>query len=199
MTKNEALFADALVTIGAIQFGAFTLSSRITSPIYIDLSIIRSFPDLLNAGSDLLWMLTKQLPDFDAIADVPTGATPIVSAIVSKYGIPMITPRIDKVRSHEAPIDGVFLEGQRIVVIDDVVTTAGSMLVSISALEYRKLRVEHACTLVDREQGGREALKLAGYQLHTVFSLRKLLNRYRNTEAISRKQYSIIMHYLDNS
>ncbi len=159
MLNNKANnFIDALHEIGAIQFGVFTLRSKLKSPIYINLRLLRSFPQLLGETAEMLWAISS--PHIDRVADIPTAATPLVTAITLLKGVPQITPREPKEYGNMAEIDGVYQAGQRVQLYDDLVTTAGSKFPAIKTLEDHGLVVAGVTVLVDREQGGKKSWKM---------------------------------------
>ena len=198
MNENYQSFADGLAKIGAVKFGEFTLRSGVKSPFYLDLRVVRSFPDLLRAGAGILADLALEGPRFDRIADVPTAASPYVGAMCVLHNLPMITPREAKGHGTKTTIEGVFVPGMKVRVIDDLVTMATSKLQTIDVLLKEGLVVEEICVIIDREQGGREELAKAGYHLRSAFTARELIERCYRTNAISGKQYAEVMSYLDS-
>ena len=98
----------------------------------------------------------------------------------------------------QATIDGVYRPGQPVVLFDDLVTTAGSKLSAIRILEAAGLVVKGVCVLIDREQGGKEELKKAGYDLYAAFTLRQLLDHYREMGMINAEQHGLAIRYLDD-
>ena len=72
-------------------------------------------------------------------------------------------------------IEGPFAAGDRVVVVEDVITTGGSALKAIKAVEAEGGEVIAVLSLVDREEGGREAIERAGYPVHTLVGVSDLL------------------------
>lgn len=202
MTNAKKKLALDLFKIGAIKFGAFKLKLHETnpdaplSPIYIDLRILRSFPEVVDSATTVYEQLISGL-SFDMYADVPTAATPLVAVLSYKTQIPMITPRKDeKTHGIKRPIDGIFKPGQIVLLVDDLITLAESKLETISALEENGLKVLDVAVLVDREQGGVEQLKLRGYNCHAAFKLKELLRFYLDSDKITKEQYEKVVAYL---
>lgn len=133
--------AKRLLESGAVRFGSFRLKlheenpGAPLSPYYINLRILRSFPHLMECTAQLYLDLAQGLV-FDLLADVPTSATPTVAMMSYLSKIPMITPRSD-VKSHglTTQVDGIFREGQVVLLVDDIITTADSKLEAIRVLE----------------------------------------------------------------
>lgn len=203
MSKAKTQLALDLFRVGAVRFGEFKLKlhekfpDAPLSPIYIDLRIVRSFPEVMESATDVYEELTSQLK-FDAYADIPTSVTPLVAVLSYKTRIPMITPRgIEKTHGIKRSIDGVFKVGQTILVVDDLVTLAESKLETISNIEENGLKVLDVAVLIDREQGGVEQLKRKGYTCHSAFKIRDLLKFYLSSSKISVEQYDKVISYLD--
>lgn len=202
LTEANKKLALDLFEIGAIRFGAFRLKlhekhpDAPLSPIYVDLRLLRSFPEAMDSAVEVYKELTKGLR-FDRYADVPTAATPIVAILSHETRIPMISPRREEKRhGTRRPIDGMFEEGQIALLVDDLITTAESKLEVISVLEENGLKVRDVVFLVDREQGGFQQLEERGYSCHGAFRLRELLQFYFEAGKISRDEWERTTAYL---
>lgn len=202
LTEAKKKLCLELFDIGAIKFGAFKLKlhekkpDAPLSPIYIDLRILRSFPKTMRSAIEVYKELISGL-EFDAYADVPTAATPIVAVLSYETKVPMLSPRKEtKMHGIKRPIDGVFEEGEVVVLIDDLITKADSKLEAISILEENNLKVRDVIVLVDREQGGVQELERRGYTPHVAFKLRELLGLYLDSTKITRDQYERTITYL---
>ena len=202
LTPTQRVFADALLTSGAVKFGAFRLKLHETqpdaplSPMYVDLRVLRSYPDALDAAVAALRELidTERLV-FSRYADVPMAATPMVAVLSHLTRVPMITPRELKTHGAGGSINGFFTPGETVVVIDDVVTHADSKLEAIRTLEANGLVVHDVVVLVDREQGGPEAIAAAGYQLRAAVKISDLLAYWRETGGIAEEVYQRVADY----
>jgi uridine monophosphate synthetase len=108
----------------------------------------------------------------DRIAGIPYAGLPLAVAASLAGGVPLVYPRREeKVYGTRRRIEGTFQAGERVVVIDDIVTDGASKLEAIEPLEAAGLVVEDLVVLVDREQGGRERLAAKGYRLHAVVTI----------------------------
>lgn len=175
MTRKKKELIQALEEIKAIKFGEFTLRSGAISPIYIDLRSIITYPLLLRQIANALWDAVKQSKP-TLLCGVPYTALPLATCISLDQDLPMLICRKEaKDYGTKKQVEGVFKKGQNCLIIEDVVTTAGSVLKTIDVLEAQGLHVTEVVVLVDRQQGGREALEKKGYHLHSVFTLSELI------------------------
>jgi uridine monophosphate synthetase len=177
-----------LADIGAIRFGRFTLASGKTSPIYVDLRLLASHPaalrqvarayaDLLRANVGVGEPGTDEPGTRMRLAAIPYAALPIGTAVALEMDLPLIYPR-KEVKDHGTArqIEGEYESGDRVVVLDDLITSGGSKLAAIEPLEEAGLKVRDVVVLIDREQGGGVELAEAGYRLHAVLRLSEMLD-----------------------
>jgi uridine monophosphate synthetase len=108
----------------------------------------------------------------DRIAGIPYAGLPLAVAASLAGGVPLVYPRREeKAYGTRRRIEGAFESGERVVVVDDIVTDGASKLEAIEPLEAAGLVVEDLVVLIDREQGGRERLAAKGYRLHAVLTI----------------------------
>ncbi len=188
--------ANGLLEAGCIKFGQFTLKSGLISPIYIDLRLLVSFPKLLKqVGRAYLPILDKL--SFERLAGLPYAALPIATAISIQREWPLIYPRKEtKTYGTKAEIEGVFKEGDRVVVIDDLATTGESKFESIEKLTSAGMKVKDIVVLIDRQSGASEALSNAGYTLHAVATLTALLDYYDESKKVLADKILSVREFL---
>jgi len=180
--------ALTLYDLGCIQFGRFTLASGQVSPIYVDLRLLVSDPAALRMVARAYASLLHRL-HFDRLAAIPYAGLPIGTAVALETGHPLIYPRKEaKQHGTGRPIEGRFRSGEKVAVLDDVVTTGGSKMAAIEPLEAAGLRVRDIVVLLDREQGGKEELARRDYQLHSVLTMSELLAVLQREGRISQDQ-----------
>ena len=185
----------SLYKIGAIQFGEFKLKSGQTSSVYMNLRKIISYPDILRSVAKVMWDTTKDCK-FDLVCGVPYTALPIATCISLEHNIPMIMRRKErKEYGTKQMIEGEFKQGQRCLIIEDVITTGGSIIETAVELEAAGLDVHDLVALIDREQGGEETLSKK-YNVHTILSLTKILQSLLKANALMPTERSIVEQFL---
>ena len=188
-----------LADIGCVKFGQFTLTSGLQSPIYIDLRLLVSYPSTLRDVALAYAQLLRSLA-FDRLAAIPYAALPIGTTVSLELGCPLIYPRKEvKGYGTRRAVEGEFQKGERVVVLDDLITTGASKLEAIAPLEGLGLQVEDVVVLIDREQGGREYLEERGYRLHAVFGLGEMLDVLAQHGRISTAQRDEVKAFLAGS
>jgi orotate phosphoribosyltransferase len=203
MSERQRGFADALLGCGAVKFGTFRLKLHETqpeaplSPIYLDLRMLQSFPDAMDAAVAALGEVIETAGlRFARYAGIPLAATALVAVLSHVTRVPMITPREAKSHGTADTINGAFTPGETVLAIDDVVSHAESKLEAIRVLEANGLVVRDVAVLVDREQGGPRQLAAAGYALHAAVRLRQLLDHWRATGGIDAATYARVAEYV---
>ncbi|ESN94473.1 hypothetical protein HELRODRAFT_185115 [Helobdella robusta] len=172
MASNEDLVLR-LYDVGAIKCGEFKLSSGLITPLYFDLRVIISYPEILVEVSDLLYEASKLVSKpFKSICGVPYTALPIATLISAKHKIPMLLRRREaKEYGTKKAIEGHFEPGDICLVIEDVVTSGLSVYETILSLQSVGVHVSDAVVLLERSQGATNNLKMLGVNLHSIFTL----------------------------
>jgi uridine monophosphate synthetase len=191
--------ADGLLEAGCIKFGEFTLKSGIISPIYIDLRQLVSFPKLLHQVASAYLTILNKL-SFDRLAGLPYAAIPIATAISIQGGQPMIYPRKEpKTYGTKADIEGIYHQGDRVVIIDDLATTGSSKFEAINKLASEGLIVKDVVVLIDRQSGADRALSNEGYKLHSITTLTNLLDYYEKSGKVDKKRIDEVREFLSKN
>jgi len=172
---DKGAFAEALVECGAVQFGTFTLASGKTSNWYCDKALAITVPALLR-------QIAKEMAPYaqghQRIAGVELGAVPIAAAVSLETGLPyVIVRKAAKEYGTRKDFEGHLAPGDRVLFVEDVVTTAGTLVGSIERLRAAGAVVEQAVAMLDREEGGRENLRAAGVRLASLLTATDVLGR----------------------
>jgi uridine monophosphate synthetase len=195
--KRLEAIGDQLLSSGCVKFGNFTLKSGLSSPIYLDLRQLISYPDLMNTVCDAYTDVLKSL-SFDRITGLPYAALPLATLISQKGGWPMIYPRKEiKEYGTKATIEGICKAGEKIVIIDDLATTGGSKFEAIDKLREAGLMVKDVVVLIDRQSGAAEALAEQGYQLHAVLQFTDLLQYWQDSGQVPADQIQDVFKFLE--
>jgi orotate phosphoribosyltransferase len=165
----------SLIRDRAYRRGQFKLASGRTSDFYFDGKQVELMPEGAHLIGELVYEEIKN-GGFDAIGGLAVGAVPMVtSAVISCYhhGLPIegIFVR-GQAKGHgtEKVIEGKLNKGDRVVVVDDVATSGGSLLQSIQAVEAAGATVGLVLALVNRQEGAEKAFEEAGYPFRWIFS-----------------------------
>lgn len=197
LEKKMRSFAEELYKIGAVKIGEFITKMNIPTPIYIDLRLIVSFPKLIELVSDIMVEYLKRMPQFDIICGVPYAALPLASALSSKLNIPMVMRRKEaKSYGMRKMIEGVYKEGDRCLIIEDVVTSGSSILETFRDLKEVGIECSHTLILMDRQQGGTSNLIKEGITMHSLLDMAHLLKYLKEANYIDSLVVDKVTNYM---
>lgn len=187
---------EILFRRGAILFGEFTLTSGMKSPYYIDLRVIPSYPNDFNEICNMyVELIRNEIEDFNRIAGVPTAGIPFATLIAYKLCKPLIYVRKLSERNHgrRRLVEGILEDGDKVLLIDDVATTGGSLILSANSIRFAGGEVAGAIVLVDREQGATDNLRRAGINLHYLIRITEAAKFLLDCRIIDKKIYEAII------
>ncbi len=158
-----------------IKLGDFTMKSGKKSYIYADIRTAISYPKIFHQICNEYNKIMCDI-SYDLICGVPYSALTIASAIAYDHSIPMLLKRKEaKGYGTKKMLEGVYSAGQNCLLLEDVITTGASLVETSSVLEDHGLKITDVCVLIDRNQGGREAVKKHGYKLHSIMDLVQII------------------------
>lgn len=196
--KNKV--ALAIFESGLLKFGEFTLKSGIVSPFYIDLRQAQSFPDTFSAIIDAYSEMLADIDESVYLAGVPEAATPFAAAVGYKLHRPIVQPRkVVKDHGTKSSVEGSFKEGDRVVLIDDLITKGDSKLEAIAQVEAAGLVIDKFIVLVDREQGGLDLVRKSGHKIEAAFGISELIENLLSQDKITQKQHDIVIDFIKNN
>lgn len=167
--------AELAKRIKAVAYltGEFKLRSGKTSSFYWDKYRFESDPAILAAVAE---EMARALPsEFDRLAGLEMGGIPLATAISMRTGKPALYVRkAAKDYGTCNLVEGGFAPGERVVAVEDVITTAGQVVMSIGQMRELGLKVDRVVCAIDRQQGGAEKLAEIGCSLSPVFTLAEL-------------------------
>lgn len=190
---------DKLYEIGAIKFGSFKLKSGITSPFYVDLRLIISYPTLLEKISEALWQKTSHIK-IDRICGVPYTALPLATCISLKHNIPMILKRREaKDHGTKQMLEGVFEPKDNCLIIEDIITSGKSILETIEPLQTAGLTIASIVIVIDREQGGIMAIEKQGFHVIPLMTISEVATHLKNTGKLSQNDADKIKKFVEHN
>ncbi|MHB0964499.1 MAG: orotate phosphoribosyltransferase [Gemmatimonadaceae bacterium] len=162
--------------------GTFTLASGRQSDLYIDARLTTMSPDgLAIIGPLALERMRARGWAPDAVGGLTLGADPVSYAIAHSSALANTPLRAFTVRKEAKThgtgkvIEGPFQSGDKVVVIEDVITTGGSALKAAEAIRAAGGVIVGVLSVVDREEGGREALEAAGFAVESLAGAREIV------------------------
>ena len=178
--QHSKLIID-LQAIGCVKFGQFKLKSGLMSPIYIDLRLLVTHPQVLKQAAQAMATEISQFSilnsKFDRLAAIPYAGLPIGVAVALETNKPLIYPRKEAKDYGTAKlIEGEYHAGETVLMVDDLITKGTAKLEALKPLTDEGLIVKDILVLIDREQGGKEELAARGVALHAVFTLSQMMD-----------------------
>jgi len=168
-------FATFLFEKKIIRFGDFTLASGNKSPYYIDLRLVPSFPHEYRKMIKGLQNLIADdigFENFHSLVSVPTGGLIVAASLATEIVKPLIYVR-KQAKEHGTgkAVEGVTCQDMKLLMIEDVVTSGGSVINAIKSIREEKMVVTDAYAIVDRMEGATQALQAEGVKLHSLLTI----------------------------
>ena len=178
MTDEEL---GALIVERALLEGDFVLRSGRRSTWYLDKYRFETDPELLRAlGARIAEAVAAYEPETIRLAGPALGAVALAASASMASGRPFIIVRGETKKYGTANrIEGPFEAGELVCLVEDVVTSGGALAEAVSALRDEALVVRTAVCVVDREEGGSDALARLGVRLRPLFRARDLVEMHK--------------------
>ncbi len=176
--KQKTELALSLHAIGAVKFNETNLVSGLVSPIYVDMRLLISHPKMMKRVVELYVELLAPL-QYDRLVGVAYAAMPIAGAVSLKIEKPWIFLRKEGLKKEyglQKSLEGEYKKGETVVMIEDLVVKATSLLKVIPTIEEHGLIVKDAVVLLDYGKGGPEKMKAKGYNVHAFMTMRELVD-----------------------
>ena len=173
MDKKELV--ELLKDCEAIKFGRFVLTSGAISDYYIDIKKASTNPHILKKIAEAMAEYTK---GYDVIAGMELGAVPLAVALSLETGIPYVIVRKEK-REHGTgkQIEGLDVKGKKVIIVEDVTTSGGSVIKTVQILRQNKAIVDEVIAVVDRESGTEEKLQQIDVSFIPLLSVSDILKK----------------------
>lgn len=204
-TIGNLWLARELWDLGAVDFGDFNIGRTLHSPVYLNPRLLIGNPNAFRRSArvikeeaeTLLSMLHPAIAPFSLVAGVPFGGLHFATAfsLISKIPLIYLHPSSS---TREEVIEGKYVPGQTVLIIDDLITHGTSIVETATRLRDAGLFVHDAIVLLDRKQGGRERLRQHGINLIAILELETLLNYLMAHRKIDEETYRRCLAYLEN-
>ena len=190
-----------LIKNNAIKFGDYILTSGKRSPYYIDLRLTISSPITMDwIANSLTRIILNEIgkEKIDRILGVPTAGVPFATVVSQKLGIPLIYYRqARKEHGVRKKIEGILERNDRVLIIDDLITTGESVIEAAEVVRDQGGVVNELVVLLDREQGGRERLKTSRIEPHVLFKISDAMTWLHKVGLIEDKVYDTVQKYIE--
>ncbi|MDE3153154.1 MAG: orotate phosphoribosyltransferase [Gemmatimonadota bacterium] len=175
----------ALLARLSYREGDFTLASGAKSSFYLDAKQVTYHPDGAVLVGKAVWELAREF-DADAVGGPTLGADAIVSNAVyasAGTGRPLtgfIVRKEAKQHGLGKAVEGIDPRGKRVVIVEDVITSGGSLLRAVEHIRDAGAEIVVATAVVDREAGGRGALEAAGIPYRPLCTLAEVREQFKS-------------------
>lgn len=194
---RKARVLGGILDVEGFRVGDFVLKSGKHSPFYVDLRRLVSQPALLDEVARAYAELSAGLR-FDRIAAIPMAALPIATALSLRLGVPLVYPRLPaKKHGTGNRVEGAFSAGERVLLVDDLITTGGSKIEAAGILRELGLEVADLLVLIERGRRGRTELAEAGIDLHAYADIRELFALCRERSLVDEEGETRLEAYVE--
>jgi uridine monophosphate synthetase len=196
--RKEEIF-QGLVDTGCFRLGSFTLKSGLVSPFYLDLRRISSSPRLMRQVARAYASILPDQRDhkIQRLAGIPVAALPFATAISLETDIPMIYPRMNaKGHGTGNTVEGDWSSGERVVLVDDLITTGKSKIEAAEILRGEGLVMEDLVVLLERGKQGRKDMERNGIRLHSYARAEELFQYLLDRGIIGQNKFDELVAFI---
>ncbi|RXT15034.1 orotate phosphoribosyltransferase [Ammoniphilus sp. CFH 90114] len=194
MEQREKQIAKQLLEIGAVHLrpdNPFTWTSGLRSPIYCDNRMTMSYPEVrASVARAFAELVREKYPEAEVIAGTATAGIPHAAWVANELELPMIYVR-DKAKGHgrNNQIEGVLREGQKVVVIEDLISTGGSSIKAADAVKEAGGQVLSVLAIFSYQfDKAEKAFSDAGYPMDTISNYTALLEQAKEQGILQEEQ-----------
>lgn len=190
---------DILLKTDSLRFGTFKLASGILSPYYIDLRLIPGDPEAFRRVIGFYSSVLEAgvLKKTQRLAGIPTAGIAYAAVLAFNLNKPMLYIRKEvKEHGRGRRIEGLLRPGERVVVLDDVITTGKNIVEAVDAIRSEGGVAEDAVVLLDRKQGGEKNLAKVGVKLHSFTTIRRVADVLLDRGTLDEVQHKEIMQQM---
>jgi orotate phosphoribosyltransferase len=195
--SQKERMANILFKIDALKFGVFKLTSGKASPYYVDLRVIPSFPDAFREICESYAQYISSeigVKSFDRIAAIPLAGIPFASQIAYNLKKPFLYVRKGiRLHGRERRVEGILVSGDKVLLIDDLLTTGLTLKKAASAVRAEGGVVSEAVVFLDREERGKQLLEQNGIKLHSLLKISEVANTLYEMGAIEEESLKTIL------
>jgi orotate phosphoribosyltransferase len=191
----EDELCDILLRTGSLRFGTFKLASGILSSYYIDLRLIPGNPEAFRRVISFYSSVLEGalLERVQRLAGIPTSGIAYAAVLAFRLSKPFLYVRKEeKEHGRGRRIEGILQPADRVLVLDDVITTGKNLVEAVEAIRSEGGVVEDASVLLDRQQGGEANLRKEGVKLHAFATMKQIAIRLRARGMINEEQFKEI-------
>jgi len=171
---NKIEIIKILKNCEAIKFGNFILTSGTSSNYYIDIKKASTDPNVLKK---ITREISKFSKNYDLIAGMELGAIPLIVALSLETGIPyVIIRKTKKTHGTSKQIEGSNVKDKKILIIEDVTTSGGSVIEAIKILKKQKAILDKVIVIVDRESGAKKKIEDLNIEFIPLLSISEIIN-----------------------
>lgn len=185
--------------IGMLNFGSFTFKSGIQSPIYVNMRILISYPEVMKQAAKIYSDILKDLK-YDRLGGIPYAGLPITAAISLERNEPWVFYRKEaKNYGLGKIVEGEFKEGDTVVVIDDLVSKGDSKFDAVAPFEAAGFKIKDFVVLMNYGFGADKVLADKGYSLHYAFTMHDVIDVLLEENRITQEVYDSVVTFIENN